>query len=357
MSFPVLLFFFIFVTVLWPCDLLSPSRVSGHFASSSTTITSYHHHGKEVRLLVESNFKGSHWLGYPGGGQQEIPQHDRLILAWQFDHFVESGWWFQRISATSFDRPLALRVWRRPVWRWHVCTVGKLGQHLASVGFGSKWVFWSSSSSSFLSSFCQHLLQNYTILGSWFIFLFFCFLSRSGKSTRRFEGHTDDVLSVAFSPDNRQIMSGSRDKTMKLWNTLAQCKYTLGAHDDWVSCVRFLPNYKESPVFVSAGWDKCVKTWYLPKFTQLSKYTGHTGYLNCVTVSPDGSLCASGGKDFKVMLWDLNENKHLYTLDHKDIINAMCFSPNRYVSYCCILFCFLLLVRLIIDCDYFVLNF
>lgn len=23
---------------------------------------------------------------------------------------------------------------------------------------------------------------------------------------------------------------------------------------------------------------------------------GHTGYINCVTVSPDGSLCASGGK-------------------------------------------------------------
>ncbi|XP_042912855.1 small ribosomal subunit protein RACK1 [Parasteatoda tepidariorum] len=30
------------------------------------------------------------------------------------------------------------------------------------------------------------------------------------------------------------------------------------------------------------------------------------------------------------MLWDLNEGKHLYTLDHTDIINALCFSPNRY---------------------------
>jgi len=34
-------------------------------------------------------------------------------------------------------------------------------------------------------------------------------------------------LSVAFSADNRQIVSGSRDKTIKLWNTLAQCKYTI----------------------------------------------------------------------------------------------------------------------------------
>lgn len=30
------------------------------------------------------------------------------------------------------------------------------------------------------------------------------------------------------------------------------------------------------------------------------------------------------------MLWDLNDDKHLYTLDHTDTINALCFSPNRY---------------------------
>ena len=30
------------------------------------------------------------------------------------------------------------------------------------------------------------------------------------------------------------------------------------------------------------------------------------------------------------MLWDLNEGKHLYTLDGGDILNSLCFSPNRY---------------------------
>merc|ERR1712012_713050 len=90
----------------------------------------------------------------------------------------------------------------------------------------------------------------------------------AGRSTRRFEDHNHDVLSVAFSADNRQIVSGYRDKTIKLWNTVA--------------------------------------------------------------MSPDGSLCASGGKDAKAMLWDLNDGKHLYTLDHADTINALCFSPNRY---------------------------
>merc|ERR1719216_755311 len=30
------------------------------------------------------------------------------------------------------------------------------------------------------------------------------------------------------------------------------------------------------------------------------------------------------------MLWDLNDDKHLYTLDHNETINALCFSPNRF---------------------------
>jgi guanine nucleotide-binding protein subunit beta-2-like 1 protein len=50
-------------------------------------------------------------------------------------------------------------------------------------------------------------------------------------------------------------------------------------------------------------------------------------------MSPDGSLCASGGKDAKAMLWDLNDGKHLYTLDHVDTINSLCFSPNRLDSF------------------------
>ena len=57
---------------------------------------------------------------------------------------------------------------------------------------------------------------------------------------------------------------------------------------------------------------------------------GHTGFINSVTISPDGSLCASGGKDGITMLWDLNEGKHLYSLEAGDEIHATCFSPNRY---------------------------
>ena len=59
-----------------------------------------------------------------------------------------------------------------------------------------------------------------------YTFEFFFYLFR-GECTRQFVGHTKDVLSVAFSADNRQIVSASRDKSIKLWNTLGVCKYTV----------------------------------------------------------------------------------------------------------------------------------
>ncbi|XP_031105431.1 guanine nucleotide-binding protein subunit beta-like protein [Ipomoea triloba] len=155
---------------------------------------------------------------------------------------------------------------------------------------------------------------------------------QAGTTARRFVGHTKDVLSVAFSVDNRQIVSASRDRTIKLWNTLGECKYTIqdaDGHNEWVSCVRFSPSTLQ-PTIVSGSWDRTIKVWNLTNCKLRSTLAGHTGYVNTVAVSPDGSLCASGGKDGVILLWDLAEGKKLYSLDAGSIIHALCFSPNRY---------------------------
>jgi len=184
--------------------------------------------------------------------------------------------------------------------------------------------------SHFVSDIVMSSDGQFALSGSWDKTLRLWDLS-TGVTTKQFVGHTKDVLSVAFSTDNRQIVSGSRDNSIKLWNTLGCCKYTIqdDCHSEWVSCVRFSPNH-QNPIIVSAGWDKVVKVWNLTNCKLKTNHYGHNDYLNCVTVSPDGSLCASGGKDGRAMLWDLNEGKHLYTLEANDIINALCFSPNRY---------------------------
>jgi WD40 repeat protein len=158
----------------------------------------------------------------------------------------------------------------------------------------------------------------------------------TGETTRQFIGHKKDALSVAFSPDNRQIVSASRDRSIKLWNTIGECKMTVDeAHGDWASCVRFSPN-QENPVIVSAGWDKTVKVYNLSNLKQRTDLVGHTGYLNTVTVSPDGSLCASGGKDGTAMLWDLNAGTvSFFLLQQKLVVDSspgMPFMKKKYVN-------------------------
>ncbi|GBE86985.1 hypothetical protein SCP_1002310 [Sparassis crispa] len=70
--------------------------------------------------------------------------------------------------------------------------------------------------------------------------------------------------------------------------------------------------------------------WELSKFELKTNHYGHTGYVNTVSVSPDGSLAASGSKDGITMLWGLNEGRHPYSLEAGDIVNAVVFSPDRY---------------------------
>jgi guanine nucleotide-binding protein subunit beta-2-like 1 protein len=48
-----------------------------------------------------------------------------------------------------------------------------------------------------------------------------------------------------------------------------------------------------------------MKVWNLTNCKLKTNHIGHTGYLNTVTMSPDGSLCASGGKDAKVCVFEL----------------------------------------------------
>lgn len=74
----------------------------------------------------------------------------------------------------------------------------------------------------------------------------------------------------------------------------------------------------------------CVQVWSLSTCKLTTNLVGHTSVLHTVTISPDGSLCASGGKDGVAMLWDVSEGKHLYSLDAGCTINSLCFSPCNY---------------------------
>ena len=72
-------------------------------------------------------------------------------------------------------------------------------------------------------------------------------------------GHSDDVVSVSYSPDGTKIVSGSLDNTIKMWNAnTGVCLQTLSQHSGDVYSVSYSP---DGTKIISGSDDKTIKIW------------------------------------------------------------------------------------------------
>ncbi len=146
------------------------------------------------------------------------------------------------------------------------------------------------------------------------------------NSKQTFLGHADGVTSVAISPDGNRIVSGSYDRTLKVWAAdRGREILTLKGHADAISSVAFLADGRR---IVSGSFDGTVKVWDAVTGQEVAMLKGHTGSFPRVAVSADGKRIVSGGGDETLKVWDAAAGQELRTL--KIHANQSSFARNQH---------------------------
>lgn len=112
---------------------------------------------------------------------------------------------------------------------------------------------------------------------------------------------------LAESKDGDQggmfLLSGSRDRTMRLWFIQeGVCVRVIKGHDNWIRGCLFHPS---GTFIVSCSDDKSVRVWDLTKNCyQILKHTFHKSFVQCIDYNKSCPLMVTGGVECEVFLWD-----------------------------------------------------
>ena len=80
------------------------------------------------------------------------------------------------------------------------------------------------------------------------------------ESQKIFSNHGRGVKSVKFSPDGNNIISGSEDLHINIFDVESQKRiYTVVNHADWITSICYNP--VDPKYFVSTSLDKTIKIW------------------------------------------------------------------------------------------------
>jgi WD40 repeat protein len=135
----------------------------------------------------------------------------------------------------------------------------------------------------------------------------------TGKDSGTCTGHTAGVWSVAFSPDGGQVISGSDDKTMRLWDCKTLKELRQFDHGKYpVRAVAFSPDGKQIASGTAGDTESDpVYLWDAESGKQVRTFKGHQRDVMTVLFTPDGKRLVSAGLDGLLIVWEVETGKEL----------------------------------------------
>lgn len=149
-----------------------------------------------------------------------------------------------------------------------------------------------------------------------------------------FEGHSDGVLSVSFSPDGTRIISGSNDETVRVWSVTTGTEIIPSlVYNGVIASVAMSP---DGTRIVSGSYDDKLQVWDATLSGSISSSECHTSHITSLAFSSDGARLVSGCSDRTVRVWDTTSGVQCLPplRGHSDWVGSVAFSPEgtRIVS-------------------------
>ena len=137
-------------------------------------------------------------------------------------------------------------------------------------------------------------------------------LAQQAAEVGTFDGHTDPVYSVAWTPGGKTLITGGFDNTVRVWDSATRkLLKTLTGHANLVLSVAPSP---DGNLILSGSLDKTAKLWSFPKTGFQKDLNANPAGLKALALKPDGTWAAVATGN-QVKIWDLNAGNALRDLN------------------------------------------